>query len=93
MNDLPKDFPQYCIDLKQELDAKALKMTSLDATKLHCPSCTHDVYEYLEKTTNGDYKLSVLKEHHPNYPKQTNEHNALADAKWNKQLHQFLKTL
>ena len=27
------------------------------------------------------------------YPKQTNEHNALSDAKWNKQLHEFLNTL
>lgn len=29
----------------------------------------------------------------PNYPKQENEHNALYDAKWNKQLHEFLKSL
>ena len=27
------------------------------------------------------------------YPKQTNEHNALADARWNKQLYNFLNTL
>ena len=27
------------------------------------------------------------------YPKQTNEHNALADAKWNFELYKFLKTL
>lgn len=26
----------------------------------------------------------------PNYPKQTDEHNALADAKWNKKLYEFL---
>jgi len=24
---------------------------------------------------------------------QTNEHNALADARWNKELHEFIKTL
>jgi hypothetical protein len=30
---------------------------------------------------------------HPNYPKQTNEHNALADAKWNKELYRFLISL
>lgn len=30
---------------------------------------------------------------HPNYPKQTNEHNALADARWNKELYEFLKSL
>lgn len=27
------------------------------------------------------------------YPKQTNEHNALADARWNYELYKFLKTL
>lgn len=29
----------------------------------------------------------------PNYPKQTNEHNALADAKWNKKLYEFLTNI
>ena len=28
-----------------------------------------------------------------NYPKQTNEHNALADARWNYELYKFLNTL
>lgn len=27
------------------------------------------------------------------YPKQENEHNALADALWNQQLHEFLNKL
>ena len=27
------------------------------------------------------------------YPKQTNEHNALADARWNFELYKFLKQL
>lgn len=27
------------------------------------------------------------------YPKQENEHNALADARWNKKLYEFLKQL
>ena len=30
---------------------------------------------------------------HPNYPKQTNEHNALSDAKWTYELYKFLNTL
>lgn len=30
---------------------------------------------------------------HKDYPKQTNEHNALADARWNMKLHRFLRTL
>jgi hypothetical protein len=29
----------------------------------------------------------------PNYPKQINEHNALADARWNKELYNFIKSL
>lgn len=35
---------------------------------------------------------SSLKDH-PNYLQQTNEHNALADAKWNNKLHEFLQKL
>jgi len=27
------------------------------------------------------------------YPKQTNEHNALSDARWNKELYNYIKTL
>jgi hypothetical protein len=30
---------------------------------------------------------------HPNYPKQTNEHNALADARWNFELYKFLQNI
>ena len=32
-------------------------------------------------------------QNHVSYPKQTNEHNALADAKWNRELNKFLKSL
>jgi hypothetical protein len=28
-----------------------------------------------------------------NYPKQVNNHNALADAKWNKELYNFMQNL
>lgn len=51
-----------------------------------------------EKCPNGRYmpKNSTsgfpIKEHQK-YPKQTNEHNALADARWNYELYKFLKTL
>ena len=63
MIDLPKGFPMYTRDLKQELDA-------------------------IEEQSSCE----VLK-NHPNYPQQTNEHSAIHDARWNKQLHQFLKSL
>ena len=57
MMDLPRKFPMYCIDLKQELDRFDLKN-----------------------------KAKQL-------PKQENEHNALADAIWTKQLHEFINKL
>lgn len=37
-------------------------------------------------------RVDTLK-NHSKYPSQTNEHNALADAKWNKDLHKFLNSL
>jgi 3' exoribonuclease, RNase T-like len=37
------------------------------------------------------YKNNIDK--HPDYPKQTNEHNALSDAKWNYKLFKFLRNV
>ena len=73
MIDLPKGFPMYCIDLKQELDNKVdiiRKPTDL-------------TIEQMLETIKGV----------ANYPKQTNEHNALDDAKWNFELYKFIQTL
>ena len=79
MMDLPKGFPMYCKDLKQEIDRKVdNKRNSTDRSKVNVAS--FDVY------------LKGLK-NDSNYPKQNNEHNALADAKWNKKLHKFLNTI
>jgi hypothetical protein len=80
MMNLPKGFPMYCIDLKQELDN--IKLPNV---------------KYIgEKDENGKsvniIDFSNIK-NHPNYPKQTNEHDALADAKWNKELYDFLNKL
>jgi hypothetical protein len=71
MIDLPTGFPKFCIDLKQELDKKAI------------------VY-FKDKTL--EQNISYIK-NRDDYPKQTNVHNALADARWNKQLHNFLNIL
>lgn len=73
MMDLPKGFPMYCIDLKQQLDCKADKNG-------------HFKYDGATMT------LAALKDY-PTYPKETNEHNALADAKWNYELYKFLQSL
>lgn len=83
MIDLPKGFPMYCRDLKQMLDEKIEKLTN----------CDFFHYFHQEKELTFDEKLRAIKEKNIKYPKQTNEHNALADAKWNCELYNFLKTL
>lgn len=95
MIDLPSGFPKYCNDLKQELDEKVLSLTHNQLNKIECSICTHDVLSYLRDTNKItlDFRLKLIKEKHPDYPKQANEHNAIADARWNKQLHDFLNNL
>lgn len=77
MIDLPKGFPMYCIDLVQELERCQDNLNKLKSSGI-------------EWKTIKD--IDNLKQY-PNYPKQTNEHNALNDAKWNKELYQFIKSL
>jgi hypothetical protein len=82
MIDLPKGFPMYCRDLKQELDNLA------DSGEMSGPTIAmSDASNFLTK----ERRLMLLKEH-TNYPKQTEEHDALADAKWNYQLHRFINS-
>ncbi len=83
MIDLPKGFPMYCIDLKQTTDEKVNRLTNNDFfTHFH-------VTEWLTFAQ----KLDLIKNKNPKYPKQENEHDALADAKWNYELYKFLNTL
>jgi hypothetical protein len=79
MIDLPKGFPMYTIDLKQMLDEK-ISQDNLEINGVKIPNY------------NLDNKIQTIK-NITNYPKQTNEHNALADAKWNFELYKFLQTL
>lgn len=79
MIDLPKGFPMYTRDLKQMLDEKVERST---------------LYDYGQKL-NGDSlqgKLKLIKAH-IDYPEQPDEHVAIADARWNKKLHNFIKSL
>lgn len=51
-----------------------------------------------DKAPNGKYTVKGLNsgfpiKEHQQYPKQTNEHNALSDAKWNKELYAFINNL
>ena len=78
MIDLPKGFPMYCIDLKQKLD-DYFEANSKDNKMPYA-------------TNNGWVWVNSIKEF-PDFPRQTNEHNALEDARWNKKLYEFLQTL
>ena len=85
MIDLPNGFPMYTRDLKQMFDEKqesrAKTITLFKETDLH------DKYK-----ENKIIFPENLKEH-PQYPKQENEHNALSDAIFVKNLYHFLNTL
>jgi hypothetical protein len=74
-------LPMYCRDLKQMLD-ETLEKTS--------PS---DYFEHFHKeVVTLQEKLKVVKGR-PDYPQQVNEHHALADARWNMELYNFIKKL
>ena len=76
---LPKGFPMYCIDLKQILDEKEKELMS-------------DIDFRREVFMNSGEDFSNIKTL-IGFPKQENEHNALDDAKWNRELHLFINSL
>jgi len=88
MIDLPKGFPMYCIDKKQQLDEKAMTTYCNDGS-LNSETSLEKRLQYLK----GESKSKLIEPHRPVYPKQTNEHNALEDAKWNYELYKFLQSL
>jgi hypothetical protein len=83
MMNLPDAFPMYCIDLKQILDEKVSKLSNSDFF--------HAFHK--EEPLTFKEKLELVKTKNVKYPKQTNEHNALDDAKWNYELYKFIQTL
>lgn len=87
MIDLPKGFPKYCLDLKQMLDERANSITNSVIKEWHNVPKNANI-----KEPSFDEKLQFLK-CMPKYPRQDNEHDALADAKWNKKLYEFIKSL
>jgi len=86
MIDLPNGFPMYTIDLQQELDRIQYNRKTLKEYIDNSPGALtkHEKHRLVHPLN--------LKEHE-NYPKQTNEHSAIHDARWNKQLYEFLQTL
>lgn len=88
MMDLPKGFPMYCRDTKQMLDELAESMTEAQ------------LFENIDFKTQESFtdaqtirsKPELLKMHR-DYPKQSNEHNALADARWIRDLYNFIQNV
>ena len=78
MIDLPKVFPKYCIDLKQDYE-----ILNNRCKRLHYEAQKND------KVKSNAVDLKDFTD----YPKQTSEHNALSDARWNKQLYEFLQKI
>jgi hypothetical protein len=88
MIDLPKGFPMYCRDLKQMLDEYVqCEIKKCDSVKSEYYLSHYDGYHLTSEGIKHAIKNKV------SFPKQTNEHNALADAKWNLELYNFLKGL
>ena len=85
------NFPMYCIDLKQLLDDK---VSNMEFRKQKSGDVND--YEIVKGSTNLQQFLDLVKGEglvNGTYPKQTNEHNALADAKWNFELYKFLNNI
>lgn len=89
MIDLPIGMPMYCRDLKQMLDEKieAYMKTGYGRWYEYPPGS-----DKILKDHNFEECLNRIKGS-KGYPKQTNEHNALDDAKWNLKLYNFIKSL
>jgi len=85
MMNIPKGFPMYCNDLKQDLD----RIATNKSWHYHEHILSSMNYNK-DRPATFEEKLNRLKTHQ-DYPQQVNEHNALADAKWNKSLYEFLQ--
>jgi hypothetical protein len=95
MMDLPTGFPMYCIDLNQTLDEKESILKQEAASG--CIRSNDDFMNVYLAILDDDTKHVIGHtadiKNHRKYPKQSNEHNALDDAKWNKALYEFIKTI
>lgn len=86
------DWVVFCSLFGTMMDLpKAFPMYCRDLKQMIDDICMSD--KRWEGTCNGFEKRLALIKSWEDYPKQTNEHNALADAKWNFELFKFLKTL
>lgn len=87
MMDLPKGFPMYCKDLKQTFDEKQFMWVN------NSESYRFMMCRAMFLAGKPMYAVEVDLKKLDCYPTQENEHNALADAKWNFELYKFINTL
>lgn len=87
MMNLPKGFQKYCNDLKQTLDEIVSEKSCKDLGIY-----MSEKVPVIDDVISFERKLSLVKGF-ADYPKQNNEHNALADARWNRELFLFLTRL
>jgi hypothetical protein len=87
MMDLPNGFPMYCKDLIQLFHDKTEELIFSKRIKFEILGTT-------EKQLSASEKVKKIKQH-VEYPKQdeSKAHNAIEDARWNKQLYEFLNKL
>lgn len=91
MMKLPSGFPMYCNDLKQMLDQKAAAKNWYYGRDIWSNTRKEGDTELQEKDRPATLSEKIEKvKRHVDYPKQVNEHNALADARWNRQLWNFI---
>jgi 3' exoribonuclease, RNase T-like len=95
MIDLPNAFPMYCKDLKQLLDEKLMTKYSVNNTEITLLYSTLNPKWIVEirSIETLEEKIEYIKTFVTDYPKQENEHNALADARWNQKLYNFINKL
>lgn len=95
MIDLPNGFPMLTLDLKQMLDEALMKEYPINGgsvTLLHSTLEAMYVIEIRAIKTLQE-KLQFIKKHCHTYPAKINEHSAIHDARFNKKLYSFIKTI
>lgn len=83
MIDLPPTYPKYCRDIKQMLDEVAER--TLDTIKFKLWTHIHDCSTDSSMQNALKYLKSLA-----GYPRTIEHHNALGDARWTKNLYDFV---
>lgn len=96
MIDLPEGWPMYCRDLKQSIDKRVLDCIEHGSGTPSMIRKYHEECKRLGGRFTVDFRggkfediLEDIKSE-ATYPKNEDDHNALSDARWNKQLYDFL---